>query len=89
MKLVLQFNLCNVFLGGRETGKREGELIFKIFSELELNTQLENILYVLREVLPGSMVKTGMDNKLLEAWSFVSDDIKVQDPLVCLKGKDR
>lgn len=39
--------------------------------ELELNTQLENILYVLREVLPGPMVKTGMDNKLLEAWSFV------------------
>lgn len=58
-------------------------------ADLELNTQLENVLYVLREVLPGPMVKTGMDNKRLEAWSFVSDDIKVQDPIVCLEGKDR
>eukprot|EP00250_Pteridium_aquilinum_P035573 c9675_g1_i1 orf=51-944(+) len=58
-------------------------------AEMESNSQLEDVLYTLREVLPGPMVKIGMENKLSKAWSLVNDDIKVQDPLVCLNGKHR
>ncbi|KAI5069257.1 hypothetical protein GOP47_0015558 [Adiantum capillus-veneris] len=37
----------------------------------------------------SAVCKFGMDEKLLEAWRLVYHDVKVQDSLVCLQGKDK
>lgn len=58
-------------------------------ADLELSTKLEDVLYILRDVLPGPMNKIGTENTLLAAWRLVNDEVKVQDPLICFKGKDR
>ncbi|MCO5573397.1 hypothetical protein L7F22_027168 [Adiantum nelumboides] len=57
-------------------------------ADFEQSKRLEDVLYTLREVLPGSVRKAGMNEKLLVAWRLVHHDIKVQDSLVCLQGKD-
>ncbi|KAH7298372.1 hypothetical protein KP509_25G039900 [Ceratopteris richardii] len=58
-------------------------------ADLECSRQLENVLYILRDVLPGPVQKIGIDDKLHEAWELVHDEIKIQDPLMCFQGKDK
>jgi hypothetical protein len=59
------------------------------FADVDFNAKLENALYILRDLLPGPVSKTGMENELSEAWMLMHDDVRVQDPILDAYGKGR
>eukprot|EP00249_Psilotum_nudum_P016973 c26086_g1_i1 orf=935-1690(-) len=56
-------------------------------SDLDLNRKVENLLYTLKDLLPGPVNKCGFEReKCFAARNLFHFAVEVQDPLVCMTG---
>ena len=56
---------------------------------MAFNSQLENALYILKDLLSSPVRKTGMENELSAAWMLIHDEVIFEDPVLCTSGKER